>query len=170
MRTFSFLPIVLLIAALWVSPSAMAQPSMRQLFISMPDSILPTLTTNNRLDMVDFLDARMKAEVTNALDGKSRLTDLQADQLTLDMSEALSIRMMLLDIQQPVDSATQVIAVLRTYRLLSDSTATETVPSFYSLKWNPLSAPPRLTATARQLIESLPPSSILKRDDELIIK
>ena len=36
-------------------------------FIHMPDSICPLLTAVNRADFIDFMDSRMKAEVTNRL-------------------------------------------------------------------------------------------------------
>lgn len=145
-----------------------AQTTMKEVFLAMPDSILPTLTQNNRLDMVDFLDARMKAQVTNALDGTSELESLDAVSLQLKMSDALTIRMLLLDVEDPVDSALQVVGVIRSYRLLSDSAATESLCDYYSVKWQPLSAAPRLTPIALQRIALVQrPSTILKRDDEL---
>ena len=152
--------------ALWASLPAMAQQTMRQLFTSMPDSILTTLTTNNRLDMVDFMDAGMKAEVTNKLEGTSRLVDLQADRLVLQMSEALTIEMLLVDLEEPIDSAPQAIAVMRTYRLTADTAATEHLVDYYSLRWNRQQALPQLTPDSRRRLPSLPPSTILRRDEE----
>ncbi len=43
---------------------------------SMPSDIIPLLTHNNVLDMLDFKEANQKAEVTNRLNGKSELTKL----------------------------------------------------------------------------------------------
>ena len=37
----------------------------KDVFAAMPDSVLPTLTRNNRLDMVDFVASGMKAEVSD---------------------------------------------------------------------------------------------------------
>ena len=34
---------------------AMAQPMMRDVFAAMPDSVLPLVTKNNRLDCIDFM-------------------------------------------------------------------------------------------------------------------
>ena len=54
--------------------------TMRQLFVSLPDSVLmPQLTKVNREDCIDFLDSKMKAEVTNRFDGKSTLDTLSTD-------------------------------------------------------------------------------------------
>ena len=43
---------------------------MRDIFVEMPDSIIPLLTQSNRADCVDFLDAKMRARVTNKFDGR----------------------------------------------------------------------------------------------------
>ena len=48
--------------------------ALRDAFRQMPDSVMPTLTQNNRLDCLDFLDAGMKAEVRNRLGGTSVMT------------------------------------------------------------------------------------------------
>ena len=47
--------------------------TMKQLFTTLPDTILPSLSKNDRLDMVDFIENNMKNEVTNRLRGKSVL-------------------------------------------------------------------------------------------------
>ena len=49
--------------------TVMSQTTMRDVFRQMPDSIVPYLTENNRLDFIDFIDSNMKAEVTNAFGG-----------------------------------------------------------------------------------------------------
>jgi len=40
-------------------------------FKNMPDSLSPLLTAVNRADCIDFLESKMKAEVTNRFGGKS---------------------------------------------------------------------------------------------------
>ena len=40
-------------------------------FKNMPDSICPLLSAVNRADFIDFLESKMKAEVTNSFGGKS---------------------------------------------------------------------------------------------------
>ena len=45
-------------------------------FTNMPDSICPLLTAVNRADFIDFLESKMKAEVTNRLGGKSEMTQI----------------------------------------------------------------------------------------------
>ena len=38
---------------------------MRDVFNHMPDSLMPYLSHNNRLDFIDFIDSNMKSEVRN---------------------------------------------------------------------------------------------------------
>ena len=114
------------------------EKTMSELFKAMPDSLLPYLTTNNRLDMLDFLEANMKAEVTNLLDGKSEMTVLTSDSLSLRMNPVLRIDMKLISTAEPVDSSTQLIRVVRTYQL-SDP-CTERVTDIYSTAWRRISS------------------------------
>ena len=81
------LPILMLCCV--ALPSWGQQLRMADVFKQMPDSLMPYLSTNNRLDMIDFMDAHMKAEVTNLLDGKSEMTALADDSLTIQLSAAL---------------------------------------------------------------------------------
>ena len=85
---------------LWLmafTSQASAQDLMiRDVFKQMPASLLPTLSENNRLDMLDFMDSKMKAEVTNRLGGKSEMTLLTDTTLSIRMSEALKVDMLLL--------------------------------------------------------------------------
>ena len=68
----------LLMAVLMVTafPCA-AQQKMRDVFLRMPDGLLPYLTENNRLDFIDFMDSGMKAVVNNELGGKSEMLSLR---------------------------------------------------------------------------------------------
>lgn len=74
------------------SVSASAQ-TVREAFKAMPDSLVPYLTANNRLDLMDFMDAKMKATVTNLLDGQTEMTFLSDDSLSIRMSDALTIEL-----------------------------------------------------------------------------
>lgn len=131
-----FLP--LLLAATLV---AVAQTTIRDVFKQMPDSIVPYLDANNRLDFIDFIDSGMKAEVNNALGGKSVLQKLTDDFLDLSLNEAATLQMRLLDIAEPIDSANQVICMVRTY----GSDIRESTVQFYSIKWRLLPTADYLT-------------------------
>ena len=64
---------VIVAALLALSASQMSgqRLEIRDVFKQMPDSLMPYLSQNNRLDFIDFLDANMKAEVKNRLGGTS---------------------------------------------------------------------------------------------------
>ena len=121
--------------AAW-SLAATAQTSMREAFKQAPQSLMPYLTENDRLDLIDFLDSGMKAEVTNQLGGKSELLLLTDRFLSLKLSQGLSMKMRLLDTAQPIDSVSQVICLVRTYGI----DCRESTVQFYSLQWRQLPA------------------------------
>ena len=58
-------------------------------FTNMPDSLSPLLTAVNRADFIDFLESKMKAEVTNRFGGKSEMTELAPDYIRIQMTVIL---------------------------------------------------------------------------------
>ena len=149
-RRFILLCLALLVWSLTVS----AQSTMREAFQQAPQSLMPYLTENDRLDLIDFLDSGMKAEVTNQLGGKSELLRLTDRFLSLNLSQGLSMKMLLLDSPEPVDSVTQVICLVRTYGI----DCRESTVQFYSMKWRQL-----LTA---DYMEAFPQETFLADLDE----
>ena len=115
---------ILLAALCWVALDSSAQVPMSQVLKQMPDSIVPYLSENNKLDMIDFLDSKMKAEVHNLLDGRSEL---------LTLTER-SIRHVRIDVEEPIDSASQIVCLVSTY----GTDVQESRVAFYSLRWHPL--------------------------------
>ena len=55
-------------------------------FKAMPDSLTPLLTEVNKADCIDFLESKMKAEVTNRLGQKSEMTELAPDYIRMQMT------------------------------------------------------------------------------------
>ena len=128
---------------------------MAALFKEMPDSLMPYLTRNNRLDMLDFMEAHMKAEVTNRFDGKSEMKALTPDSLFIAMNNLLTIDMKLVKVEEPIDSSLVTIRVRRTYTI--NENQAESVVDVYSSAW-------------RLLSSRVERSSILKRDDEVFAR
>ena len=89
--------------------------TVRDMFKAMPDSLTPYLTDNNRLDMLDFMDAKMKAVVTNQLDGETEMLFLSDDSLAVKMSDALTIELGM----EHVDT-TAVLRLKQVYRVSND--------------------------------------------------
>ncbi|MBQ0061462.1 MAG: DUF3256 family protein [Bacteroidales bacterium] len=120
---------ILLVLAMFFSVNGKAQ-TMRDAFTNMPDSLLPLLTHNDRMDMMDFLDSKMQARVTNRLTVQSEMDTLTADYLHLKMTEISKVEMKLL----PVNDSTQVIAVVHTVTI----PAIDSSIRFYSSDWKEL--------------------------------
>ena len=118
---------VAFILFLLVSLAAGAQ-DMRSLFVNAPDSVFPLLPRSAREDCVDFLDAGMRARVTNRLDGKSQLLSLTPVYLKLRSSEYSTFEARLL----PCGGDT-VIAVVRSVC----AEACDSRVSFYRRDWSP---------------------------------
>lgn len=103
--------IVLLWLLVWgCMGSVCARQDIRDVFKAMPDSLMPLLTANDRADFMDFMDSKMKAVVTNKLEGKSEMTMLADDFLSIKMSERSTWQMKLL----ALNDTTSVLCVVRT--------------------------------------------------------
>ena len=155
---------------LWLlafTSQASAQDLMiRDVFKQMPASLLPTLSENNRLDMLDFMDSKMKAEVTNLTGGTSEMTALTDDSLSIRMSDALRVDMLLLNLDEPVDTIRQVIVFVETF--LADSIYGESVCKTFSIDWQPVTARIPFNEAQRKRLEPLNLQNILKwREDKL---
>lgn len=127
---------VVLLPLLLLSLLSKAQTAtMQEVFKSMPDSLTPYLSANNRLDFIDFIESGMEAKVTNALGGRSVMTDLNERYLRIQLNEASVVQMRLLPVSTPVDGMSQVVCVVQTY----GTSGKESSVSFYSCSWKPLS-------------------------------
>ena len=157
----------ILIAILLFPLTIQAQLTMRDVFLQMPDSLLPYLSQSNRLDLLDYFDAKMKPEVTNELDGRTCFISMSSDSLVLRMNDNHDVTIFLLEALEEIDSTSQVIALVRKYRLSTGEQ--ETVMQFYNHQWSLLSEPPRLST---QQMSILPPnsSSLIRRDEEVMSK
>ena len=153
--------------ALSLSASAGDGITLRDVFRQMPDSLMPTLTQNNRLDFLDFLDAGMKAEVKNRLGGISVMMALTADSLSLQVSPALRVDMLLLPLAEPIDSMNQVVVVGETF--LADSVYGETAVRYFSTDWKLIPTPP-LSEIQQKRIDGLKLQTILKWDNDVLNK
>ncbi len=99
---------------------------MRTLVREMPDSIIPTLTLNDRLDFIDYLGSNMKAEVTNRLGGKSEMTTIGETYTHIRMSGSSELSMKLLPF-----NGDSIICMVRTY----SANGSDSKISFYTKEW-----------------------------------
>lgn len=153
------------LSALLLSPCE-AQQKMRDVFLQMPDSVLPYLTEHNKLDFIDFIDSNMKAVVTNELDGKSEMLSLDDERLALQVSPATHVAMQLMPVNTPVDSCQQVVCVITTY----GKDAPESKVEVYSLKWHLLNVADYLVLPSPPYVAEFMPDStglVLKESNAL---
>lgn len=100
---------------------------MRDVFASMPDSVLEVMTKNNRLDCIDFIENNMEARVRNRFDGFSELNILTEDYLNLNLTSSCLVEMKLL----PVADSISYICVVKTY----SGPVRESEVTVYTDKW-----------------------------------
>lgn len=108
----------------------------KDVFSAMPDSVLPTLSRYNRLDMIDFIESGMKAEVNDVFDEKATLDTLTADYLHLTLSEAVKVEMKLLHSSLALaDTSDCIVCVVTTYGVKPKESSVR----FFTGKWSPFS-------------------------------
>ena len=126
----------ILVILLFLTCAVEAQVKMRDVISQMPDTLAPALSKNNRLDCIDFLASNMKAEVNNMLGGKSELQRMTDNYAQFLLSDGLRMQLRLLDTNQEVDGARQLICMVQTY----GGDVRESVVRFFSVQWNELPA------------------------------
>ena len=150
------------------SVSSAQEPTLRDVFRQMPDSLMPTLSGNNRLDFIDFLDSNMKAAVRNQLGGMSEMTILTDDSLSIRVSEALRVDMLLLKLDEPMDTIQQVVVFAESF--LTDSVYGETTVKFYTPDWQPITRNIPWNEIQKKRIDSLILQNILKWGEDRLNK
>lgn len=103
--------------------------NMRDLIKEMPDSVMPLLTLNNRLDMIDYLDSGMKAEISNKFGGKSEMTVIKDDYVNIKMSERSNVALKLLPF-----GSDSIICMIHTTQSIADDSRMR----FFSTQWKQL--------------------------------
>ena len=125
MRMFRFL-IVLFLGCVALQLSAQ---DMRGVFLNAPDEIFPLLEKGYRADLVDYIDAGMKAKVTNRLDGTTELEELGDDYMRLATTASSAMQLKLLPL-----AGDTVICVVKSVK----AEAVDSRIYFYDKGWNML--------------------------------
>jgi len=99
----------------------------KALFDSIPESILPLLSSVNRADFIDFLESNMKAEVKNKFDGTSEMTDLTDSYIRIKLTERTTWEMKVL----PVNDSTKIVCVVST----ACGPVCDSSVAFYTTNW-----------------------------------
>ena len=133
------------------TPFTAQTTTMRDVLKQMPDTLVPFLKENARLDFIDFIESNMKAEVSNSLEGKSELTKLTDNYAMLWLTQASQMEMRLLDTAEEVDSVRQLLCIVCTY----GTDIRESTVEFYSLRWRKLTTDERVGLPTDMFIAAL---------------
>lgn len=71
--------------------------NLKTAFIQMPDSIMPLLTRNDRMDFLDYMDNGMTPKVRNRLGGESVMSFMDGSHLTVQVTNESVFDMFLLE-------------------------------------------------------------------------
>lgn len=122
-KLFVFLWVVLLVTSVQAK-------SLKDLWVSMPDSLLPTLDRNLRLELVELEEMGVKPNVKNLLGEECDMDTLTNDYLECTTSKAARLQMIYL----PSSAGDSVLCVIKTFRAPSK----ESEIRFYDQGWRQL--------------------------------
>jgi hypothetical protein len=125
--------IVVLAPAYAGAKTAQKLPAAAGIFTEAPDSIVPLLTRNTRLDMLDYFHSNIDRASSNIYDGSSQVVAEDSCQITIDMSEASDLQ-----IARLVGKADDVIMVIETVA----TPARDSQVRFFNADWSPLKQSP----------------------------
>lgn len=128
---------LLFLILLFTVSFGLSAQNMRTLFVEMPDSLLPLLSKINREDCVDFLDANMRARVTNVLGEESELLAFTDNYLHLKTSKSGVMQVKLL-----LCESDTVLCVVNTVSAEASSSRI----AFYTPQWQQLNSDKYFTA------------------------
>lgn len=143
------LSVLIMFLAGLLQAGAQQQPAMRDVFSQMPDSLFPYMSHNNRLDLIDFAESGMEAEITNSFDERVRLSKLTSDYLKLELSKFSSVEMRLLPSEDLLPDTTQTVICL--IRSFGEKTPFSSI-KFYTAKWLPLQIEDPIVTNSDRLI------------------
>lgn len=153
----SILSILFVAISLFSLTSIQAQEA-KKLFVNMPDSLTPLLTSVNRADYIDFLESKMKAQVDNRFGTKSEMTDLSKDYIRMQMTPLTTWQMKVL----ALNDSTSVICTVNT----ACAPACDSSVRFYTTKWEPLSTSSFITLPVMDDFVLSPDSTTIYTFDE----
>ena len=104
-KLFVFLWVVLLVTSVQAK-------SLKDLWVSMPDSLLPTLDRNLRLELVELEEMGVKPNVKNLLGEECDMDTLTNDYLEFTTSKAARLQMIYL----PSSAGDSILCVIKTFR------------------------------------------------------
>ena len=150
-KLFVFLWVVLLVTSVQAK-------SLKDLWVSMPDSLLPTLDRNLRLELVELEEMGVKPNVKNLLGEECDMDTLTNDYLECTTSKVARLQMTYL----PSSAEDSVLCVIKTFRAPSK----ESEIRFYDQGWRQLPISSYLAKDQYMLGSYIKPKSDTMRVEE----
>ena len=153
---------LMLLAICLLSISGQAQ-SLRDCWLNMPDSVMPTMGKNQHLELVDLLDMGVKAEVKNLFGEDCCLDTMSCDFLQVSSSQSSVLQVKLLPIDSTKDS---LLCVVKTFM----GTEKESELRFYTRQWKEMRTESFIDASMTEpcsYFSAMPDSMGLARYEEL---
>ena len=132
--------------------SAGAQ-QMREVWLSMPDSLVGYLNKSKRIEAMDYRDMGLKLDVRNLLNGSTLVDTLTADFISVSLNKSARLQMKLL----PREADTLLCVVKTIWGPSADSSI-----GFYTLQWVPVAA--SMFAEGHHPLEQAVDSFLLRPD------
>ncbi len=150
--------IFLILFTVLLSLNVSAQ-SLRRMWLTMPDSIMPYLNASSRQEFVDFADMKVKADVKNLLNGNNKMDTLTNDYLHLTLNQSATLEMKLL----PQQKGDTVLCFVKTFY----GPSKESEIRFYNMSWRLLSSQGRLPAVTPEDFVFRPDTMSMEQFDNL---
>lgn len=151
---------LLLISAVATALVSQAVEPAAQLFVAMPDSLVPSIEVNRRKDLIDLFHAGQSAQVTTKLGGMAQMTQLQENSFAIALSEQSQ---MLVHLYTTHGNDTIVAVVNTVYAPAADSRI-----RFFDSSWKGLHASKYITPPTREDFFLFPDSLTREQRQELM--
>ena len=139
---------------------AMAQRTMRDFIITMPDSLVEYLNKTKRTEMVDFYDMGVKAETFNLLQGSTVLDSLSSTFADISVNKSQRMQLALL----PLHEADTLICMVNSFL----GEAPESEVHFFNTQWMPMPSKDFLDEVTSSQLMQRPDTMDVERYDELV--
>ena len=150
--------ILLILFTVLLSLNASAQ-SLRRMWLTMPDSIMPYLNASSRQEFVDFANMKVKADVKNLLNGNNRMDTLTNDYLHVTLNRSATLEMKLL----PQQKGDTILCFVKTFY----GPSKESEVRFYDMFWHLLPSQGKLPTVTPADFISRPDTMSIERFDNL---
>lgn len=155
---------VLFSVLLFAAVAVHAHRTMREIWVTMPDSVVPYLNHELRVELADYWDMSAEAKVKNLLENETRIVKMSGDYMEVKLNSSTDAQLRTL----AVDDSTYIICMVKTF----NAPAKESVVAFFTEDWKPVGGTFGLPSAAnndeiKDMFTAPADTMTVKRYDEL---